>query len=50
MVVMARDSNIRVEKLEIAGVAVSNAYMLVCQQTADSLDIKGIGNIQAIIR
>lgn len=49
MVVMARDSNIRVEKLEIAGVAVSNAYMLVCQQTADSVLIDAPGEATKIM-
>ena len=49
MVVMAEDSNIRVEKLEIAGVAVSNAYMLVCQQTAGSVLIDAPGEATKIM-
>ena len=36
MTIVAEDSNIRIIQLDVAGTIVSNAYLLVCQQTGDS--------------
>jgi len=36
MTIVAEDSNIRIIQLDVVGTIVSNAYLLVCQQTGDS--------------
>lgn len=36
MAIVAEDNNIRIIQLDVAGTIVSNAYLLVCQQTGDS--------------
>jgi hydroxyacylglutathione hydrolase len=37
MAVVAEDSNLRIIQLDVAGTIVSNAYLLVCQKTGDSV-------------
>jgi len=49
MPVVAEDSNIRIVMLDVAGVIVSNAYMLVCQQTSDSVLIDAPGAASRIM-
>ncbi len=49
MPVVAEDSNIRVDMLDVVGPIVSNAYMLVCQQTGDSVVIDAPGDAGKIM-
>ena len=49
MVVVARDNNIRIEQIDVAGVVVSNAYLLVCQRTGDSVLIDAPGEASKIM-
>ena len=46
MTIVAEDSNIRIIQLDVVGTIVSNAYLLVCQQTGDSalVDTPGDAN------
>ena len=37
MAIVAKDDNIKIIQLDIAGTIVSNAYLLVCQKTGDSV-------------
>lgn len=37
MTIVAEDSNIRIIQLDVVGAIVSNAYLLVCQKTGDSV-------------
>ena len=50
MAVVAEDNNIRIEQLEVTGAVVSNAYMLVCQQTGDSVLIDTPGEAIKIMQ
>ena len=49
MPVVAEDSSIRVDMLDVVGPIVSNAYMLVCQQTGDSVVIDAPGDAGKIM-
>jgi len=49
MPVVAEDSNIRIVMLDVSGAIVSNAYMLVCQQTSDSVLIDTPGAASKIM-
>ena len=49
MPVVAEDSNIRIDMLDVSGAIVSNAYMLVCQQTKDSVLVDAPGSATTII-
>ena len=49
MVVVVRDSNIRIDRLDVVGVVVSNAYLMVCQRTGDSVLIDAPGGASKII-
>lgn len=49
MPVVAEDSNIRVDMLDVVGPIVSNAYMLVCQQTGDSVVVDAPGAASRIM-
>jgi len=49
MPVVAEDSNIRIDMLDVAGAIVSNAYMLVCQQTNDSVLVDAPGSASRIM-
>jgi len=49
MVVVAEDGNIRIEQLDVAGVVVSNAYLVVCQRTGDSVLIDAPGEASKIV-
>jgi hydroxyacylglutathione hydrolase len=50
MPVVAEDSTIKVVQLDVVGGIVSNAYMLVCQQTTESVVIDTPGNAVRIIQ
>jgi glyoxylase-like metal-dependent hydrolase (beta-lactamase superfamily II) len=50
MTVIAEDSTIKVVQLDVVGGIVSNAYMLVCQQTAESVVIDTPGDAARIIQ
>ena len=49
MTIVAQDNNIRIEKLDLVGAVVANAYMLVCQQTKDSVLVDAPGETKQII-
>ncbi len=49
MAVVAEDNNIRIEQLQVTGAIVSNAYMLVCRQTKDSILIDTPGEAGKIM-
>ncbi len=49
MAVVTEDNNIRIEQLEVTGAVVSNAYMLVCRQTGDSVLIDAPGEAGKIM-
>ena len=49
MPVVAEDSIIRIVQLDVGGGMVSNAYLLVCQQTADSVVVDTPGNAGRIM-
>jgi len=49
MPVVAEDSRIRIEQLDVIGGIVSNAYLLVCQQTGDSVIVDAPGQASKIM-
>lgn len=49
MPVVAEDSTIRIVQLDVGGGMVSNAYLLVCQQTADSVVVDTPGDAGRIL-
>lgn len=49
MAVVAEDSNVRIEKLDLAGFVVANAYALVCQHTRDSVLVDAPGEPGKIV-
>jgi glyoxylase-like metal-dependent hydrolase (beta-lactamase superfamily II) len=50
MAVVAEDRNVRIEKLDVAGAIVSNAYLVVCQHTGDSVLIDAPGEAGVILK
>ena len=50
MAVVARDSHVLIDRLETEGAIVSNAYMLVCQRTKDSVLVDAPGEADKIIK
>jgi len=49
MVIVAQDNNIRIEKLDLVGAVVANAYLLVCQHTEDSVLVDAPGEAGQIM-
>ena len=50
MTVVAEDSNVRIEKLDAAGIIVSNVYLVVCQHTGDSILIDAPGRAGELLK
>lgn len=50
MGVVAQDDNVRVVQLDVSGGMVSNAYMLVCQHTGESVIIDTPGDAATILK
>jgi len=50
MTIVAEDSNIRIIQLDVVGTIVSNAYLLVCQQTGDSALVDTPGDAGKLLK
>lgn len=49
MAVVAKDSKLRIEMLDVAGAIVSNAYLMVCQRSGNSVLVDAPGEASKII-
>lgn len=49
MPVVAEDSDISIVRLDVGGGIVSNAYLLVCQETGDSVIVDAPGDVSKIL-
>ncbi len=49
MAIVAEDSNIRIIQLDVVGAIVSNAYLLVCQKTGDSVLVDTPGDAETLL-